>query len=622
MSYAPDTPKWNLIEDYALLSDSRASALVSREASIEWLCLPWPHSGALLWSLLDADKGGYWSVRIEGQQYTRRRYRDDTMVLETTLLGQRAEVKVIDALVMCGQDERRRQLRPDYEFVRRIECVRGPAEVHVELVPRPQFGRREFRMERRGSGRVAVHAGMASSLIRGDLKLKCEHGALGGLSASASLTEGETRWMALGHTESGPGVWPMIGPVADDRLGATERWWSRWSDSLRLPTVHPDQVRRSALALRAMVYSPSGSILAAPTTSLPEELGGSRNWDYRYCWIRDAAYTMRALLNLGLTHEAKAFLSWLLTAIRMSRPRLEVMYDVFGRAVPKEKTLDELSGYEESRPVRVGNGAKNQLQLDSYGALLDAAWLFHDAGGELSPSAGRMLRGLVRYASRHWNEPDNGIWESRGKRQHHVVSMAMCWIAMDRGLRLARDGVMKLDESRIQREMGCLRDRIERDGYNPVIDSYTATLGGDALDASLLLLGIFGYQDCESGRMQATIDRVYERLGPGAWLYRYRQLDDGLSGAETGRFGICGFWGAEALAAAGRHEEGRRRFDELIESASDLGLFAEEMDIERGRALGNFPQALTHVGLINAACALCSQHRSAGVEGSGKGIRA
>jgi GH15 family glucan-1,4-alpha-glucosidase len=351
-----------------------------------------------------------------------------------------------------------------------------------------------------------------------------------------------------------------------------------------------------------MVYPPSGAALAAPTTSLPEEIGGERNWDYRYCWIRDAAFTMRALLRLGARAEAQSFGAWLLYSTRLTWPRLQVLYDVHGHTHLRERTLDHLAGHRGSRPVRIGNGAHTQLQLDTYGALLDAAWQYHQAGGDLSRKSGRMLRGFVHTAAKLWPEPDAGIWEMRSEPMHHTLSKAMCWIAMDRGLKLAEAGVMSLDTARIRREMDKARRAVEEDGFNGRLGAYTCDLGGEAMDASLLLLSIYGFEEPGSPRMLGTIDRIYDELGPGPVLHRYRGIDDGLSGGEGG-FGICSFWGVEAQAMAGRTREAHEAMDELLRLSNDVLLYAEEFDAE-GKPLGNFPQALTHIGLINAACAL------------------
>ncbi len=608
-------PSQKRISAYALLSNSRVCALVSDRASIDWLCVPEPDSDAVFWSILDPGRGGVWSIEIEGLVSTSRRYVPGTMSLETTLRGRTGTLRVTDALLLDTGNPR--EQTADHALMRMLACTGGEIDLRVRFAPRPGFGRRSMRMSRRPGLGISVHAGRQSMLLRSDLEMRLGEDGREALAA-VRLVDGETRSMALGQTDPGPGVWPLVGRGASSRLLRTNEWWRSWSRALRLTQGEQDGVdadmvelvRRSALTLRSLIYAPTGSVLAAPTTSLPERLGGSRNWDYRFCWIRDASYTMRALLNLGLGVEAEAFLGWLLNASRMTHPRLRVMYDVFGRRAPPERRLDHVRGFEGSRPVRTGNGARGQLQLDTFGAILDAAWQHHEHGGAISASGGRMLRAFVEFASRGWELADHGIWEERARPRHHTLSKAMCWVAMDRGMRLAEKGVMRLDRPRIGREMQRVRERVRTEGYNDRLGSYTATLGGEELDASLLMLSIYGFEEPESQRMRGTIDRVYERLGPGAALYRYRRIDDGIeSDLEAGRFGICGFWGVEALAAAKRVDEARSKYDELMGYANDVGLFAEEVDPENGMALGNFPQALTHIGMINASCTLARTRR-------------
>lgn len=599
------------IGDYAVIGDCRTSALVSRGGSLDWLCLGQPDSPSLFAGILDAERGGSWRVRPRAIRSLSRRYLDDALVLETTYECDGGRVRLVDLMQVCPEKVRTGEVLPDHEIARRVECLEGEVTVDVDLRPRPDYGRGRVRVRGGGGPGFSFEAGPRSFLFRSEIPLSIDDDRAG-LSGSIRMTEGDRRWMTIGHTMRGPGVFPMLGEAAEKRLERSLDWWRKWSGGCRLPSVRPEMVARSAIVLKSLVYPPSGAVVAAPTTSLPEEIGGERNWDYRYCWIRDASLTMRAMLNLGVHDEAHSFFSWLLYATRLTWPRLQVLYDVHGRTRVKEREIGSLAGYRGSRPVRIGNGARTQRQLDVYGALLDAAWQYHEAEGQLSRVAGKMLRGFVQTARDGWRKPDAGIWESRGGPQHHTLSKAMCWVAMERGLRLARDGVLELDTERIEREMEEVARTVREEGWSDSRGSYVATLGGGSLDASLLLLSVYGFEEPDSDRMLSTIDRIDEELGEArGTIRRYVDRDDGVSGSE-GAFGICGFWGVEALAMSGQRERARERFDRLLETANDVGLFSEEFDPEHQRALGNFPQALTHIGLINAACQLDEEHARPG----------
>jgi GH15 family glucan-1,4-alpha-glucosidase len=443
-----------------------------------------------------------------------------------------------------------------------------------------------------GSGLLTLHS-----------DLRFATAAEEGITARTQLKAGGAIAFSLAFAGEGPAVLPPLGDLVRQKLALTVEWWRQWAARATYSGPYRDEVIRSALALKLMIYAPSGAMIAAPTTSLPERVGGDLNWDYRFCWLRDAAFTARALFGLGYQEDAEAFVSWLLHATRLTRPELRVIYDVYGESNPEETELPHLEGYAGSRPVRIGNAARNQLQLDVYGEVIEAVTHFLQSGGQLDRETQRMLRHFGGFVCRHWREPDNGIWEPRGQRQHFTHSRLLCWVALDRLLAMQREEQchgLPVEEFTKHREQ--IRREIEEQGWNPNLESYTQALGGDTLDATVLLLAFHGFDEASSWRMQRTFQRIQERLGAGpGLLYRYEQSFEGGEGA----FAMCCFWIAEFLARGGGSlEQARDAFAHTLAYANDVGLFAEEIDARTGDALGNFPQAFTHVGLINAALSL------------------
>jgi GH15 family glucan-1,4-alpha-glucosidase len=412
------------------------------------------------------------------------------------------------------------------------------------------------------------------------------------------IAAGERRYLSLAYAEDGPAVVPTHGEMARTKIERSVRWWQGWAARCRYDGPYRDAVVRSALALKLLTYAPSGAIVAAPTTSLPETLGGWRNWDYRYCWLRDASLTLRALFELGYHEEAAAFLEWQLHITRLTHPRLQVLYDVFGRSRLPELELTHLEGYAGSRPVRIGNGAHAQFQLDVYGEMVEAVAEWVKRGGAVSRDSRRFLASIGRLVCRAWREPDHGIWESRGPLQHYTYSKVLAWVALDRLLTLHEGHGVDLPAAKLRGERDALRDAIERRGYNERLGCYTETFEGDTVDASLLALPLYGYIDAADPRMRGTFARVIERLGSGALVHRNAPRE------QEGAFGICSFWAVEVQALAGDLAGATARFERLLGYANDLGLYAEEIDPDDGAALGNFPQGFTHIGLINAALVL------------------
>ncbi len=605
MTYETAPPS---IGDYALLGDCRTAALVSRAGSVDWLCLPRFDGPAVFAALLDPEHGGRFAVRPAGRFAARRRYLPHTNVLETVFTAEGGVLRLTDAMTVAAEEEKRRALQPEHELLRCLECLSGEVEVEVACDPRPGFGLGLPAVRHGRPGEHCLTFGRYALALRSDVAL---HPAAGrpGLVGRGRLRAGDRRLLCLAATCNEPAVLPPLGAAALDRLDRTRRWWERWAGRCRYSGPQAEAVVRSALTLKLLCYAPSGALVAAPTTSLPEWPGGVRNWDYRFCWPRDASWTVGALLDLGYEEEATAFFSWLLHATYRHRRALHALYDLHGEEAPPERELPHLAGHAGSRPVRVGNAAKRQLQLDVYGEVVDAAFQFCDRGGTLDGAQGRLLAGLGETVCRLWRRPDHGIWEPRDGPRHHTFSKAMCWVALDRLLRLGDRGVVRVPAARFAGEREAIRREVEARGWNPRLGSYASELGGEELDASLLLLGHFGYAEPASPRMAKTVARVREGLGvhgrPGL-LYRYLPGGDGLPPGE-GAFGVCGFWCVEALARASATGEALDLLDRLAADGNDLGLFAEQVHPDTGAPLGNFPQAFTHLGLVRAALVLAER---------------
>ena len=596
------------IGDYAIIGNCRSAALISREGSLDWLCWPRFDSPSLFAALLDKTKGGRFAVRPVGAFSSVRRYVADTNVLETTFRTSAGVVRLTDLMPVCSEEDRGRELWPQHEVLRAIECQSGEVELEIVCDPRPDYARTMPRFRDRGRlGFYYEHCNTVL-ILRSDLPLTFSDD-LASAGGRVTLKAGDRRYLSLAFSQGEPAVIPVLGAGAERKILMSIGWWKQWASRCTYRGPYREAVVRSALTLKLMAYAPSGAVIAAPTTSLPEQLGGVRNWDYRYCWLRDASLTLQALFDLGYPAEAESFLSWLIHTTRITWPELQVLYDIYGRPDLRERELDHLAGFAGSRPVRVGNAAEDQFQLDIYGEVLDAVYQFVQRGGFLDRATRRMLVAFGETLCRRWREPDEGIWEIRAERRQHTYSKAMCWVALDRLLRLHAAGWVRVPVEKFTREQAAIRDQIERDGFNEAIGSYVSVLGGKAVDASLLQLGRYGYADPASARMRSSLRTIQARLGRNGLLYRYL-TDDGLPPGE-GAFGICSFWVAAAQGLAGDPEGAKKTFEQLLRHANDVGLFAEEIDPENGVALGNFPQAFTHVGLIDAALRLASGQRPA-----------
>ncbi|HEY4828756.1 MAG TPA: glycoside hydrolase family 15 protein [Solirubrobacteraceae bacterium] len=591
------------IGDYALIGDCHSAALVSRDGSIDWCCLPRFDSGSAFGRLLDRRGGGHCSIQPTGDglwEYPRT-YLDDTLVLETTLLGQSGEARLTDCFAIDASPEQTKKR----QILRIVEGVRGSVELDVRVAPRFDYGQVRPWIRRHGLRLHSTIGGNDALLVYCDQEL--EEDPQHELAGRFTVGPGDrvrlaVTYCAPEHIDADPPEAPEPRTL-DGRLEATIHWWREWASSLHLDTRDEPAARRSGIVLKALTYAPTGAVAAAATTSLPEAVGGSRNWDYRYAWVRDSSFSSRAFTELGAVDEADAFRAFIMRSAAGHAGDLQVVYGVGGERRLRGDVVEELEGYRRSKPVRVGNDAAEQMQLDAYGELVNLTWRWHRRGHSPSDDDWRFLVSLIDHAADRWSEPDKGIWEWAGEPRHFVHSKVLCWSALDRGMRLADECMRRAPTRRWKRVRDELRDAIERDGYDSERGVYVQAFGHSDMDAALLLLPTVEYVDWDDERMRRTVAAVREELDAGdGLLYRYR-CDDELEG-EEGAFLCCSFWLAECLARAGDLGEARAVFDQSVARSNDLGLFSEEVDPASGELLGNYPQGLTHLAHIDAAVAL------------------
>jgi GH15 family glucan-1,4-alpha-glucosidase len=586
------------LRSYAAIGDGRTVALVAEDGAIDWLALPSLDSPSMFAALLDAEDGGCFTLAPTATFEVSRRYLPGTNVLETTFTTAAGVVKLVDAMSLDGGAG----LGPLREVQRRVEGVAGYVTMGWRVRPRFGDGQRQTQLGRRYDVPVFFSGADALAVCAFDAGV-VEVGSdwVGGTFETSSGSEAVIALCAA-HQE------PLVLPARDEldeRYATTLATWRRWQGARRYEGPWHDAVARSALALKLLVHAPSGALAAAATTSLPEEIGGVRNWDYRYCWVRDAAFTLDALLRLGCAPEAQAYFWWLMHASQLTRPRLQPLYRLDGGAYAREQTLP-LAGYRASRPVRVGNAAAAQLQLDTYGELLQTAWLYAEAGNRVDTDIGRRIAQIADLVCQLWPSPDAGIWEVRSEPAHFTHSKMMCWVALDRAARLAEQGLIPArHRARWDEQAVAVADFIERECYSSEQKSYVRFAGGHDLDASVLLGLLSGYGDARSARWAGTVAAVRAGLGQGCFVRRYSG-GDGLSGGE-GAFISCSFWLAEALARTGSTPEATALMDQLVDLANDVGLYAEEVDSATGAFLGNLPQALSHLSLISAALTIAGE---------------
>ncbi|MGW0762176.1 glycoside hydrolase family 15 protein [Streptomyces sp. NPDC002814] len=584
------------IEDYALIGDEQTAALVGRDGSVDWLCLPRFDSASCFARLLGDEENGHWRIAPKDASgpCTRRAYRPNTLVLDTEWDTDEGSVRVTDLMPQ-------RDRAPD--LVRVVEGTGGRVTVHSTLRLRFDYGSIVPWMRRSDGHRVAV-AGPDSAWLRSEPEVRTWGEGLA-THAEFTVEEGERVAFVLTWHPSHEPRPPLVDPY--EALDASVEGWQAWAERCRYDGPHRDTVVRSLITLKALTYQPTGGIVAAPTTSLPEELGGIRNWDYRYCWLRDSTLTLGALVAAGYREEAEAWRDWLLRAVAGDPADLQIMYGLAGERRLPEYDLPWLSGFAGTSPVRIGNKAVNQLQLDVYGEVMDSLALARRAGMAAKPHMWALQQELLEWLRENWQQPDEGLWEVRGGRRQFVHSKVMVWVAADRAVRTLEEKPTlggDLDGWRTWRDE--VHKEVCEKGYDAERNTFTQYYGSRELDASLLLIPRVGFLPADDPRVIGTVDAIHAELGHGGFMRRYSAEEtvvDGLPGGE-GTFLVCSFWLADALHMTGRTEEARELFERLLGLTNDVGLLSEEYDSVTGHQLGNFPQAFSHVGLVNTALAL------------------
>jgi GH15 family glucan-1,4-alpha-glucosidase len=575
------------IEDYALIGDCETAALVGKNGSIDWLCWPDFSSPACFAALIGTKENGYWLIAPADPIRTiTRRYRDHTLILETTFETDSGVLLLTDFMPV-------RETHSD--VVRIARCLKGKARVRMELCVRFDFGRTVPWVGPREGNAWAAAAGPSQVYLRSHQSVRSE-GAVA--TAEFSLKTGEERSFVLTHARAEEPPPRRIN--VDLALKQTERIWKRWCNVNTYDGPWKDAVERSLITLKALTYRPTGGIVAAPTTSLPERICGDRNWDYRYCWLRDASFTLESLLSSGYHEEARAWQAWLLQAVGSHAPSMQIMYGIRGERNLPEFELAWLRGYAGSQPVRVGNAASEQLQLDVYGEVADAIMSMAHAGLELDPRLSSLLCDVTEYVAAICQRPAFGIWERRDRVEHFTYSKVMAWLALQHGIATAggnNAGDWKQKRDRLHRQI-CRR------AYNRGMGCFTEAYGSSELDAAVLLLPLFGFLPFDDERVRSTLDVIQQKLGRDGLLCRF--LPSKRSDRESA-FVACSFWMVQNLAGVGRRSEAERLFEKLLALRNDVGLLSEEYDVENGRFIGNFPQALSHIALVNAARMLASR---------------
>jgi GH15 family glucan-1,4-alpha-glucosidase len=585
------------IEDHGIVGDLHTAALVGTDGTIDWLCLPAFDSPSVFCSILDDERGGHFKLRPVQDFHSQQLYLPDSNVLLTRFLSPEGVAEVLDFMPI--EDE----LKTRHDLVRNVRVIRGRMTIRVDCRPAFDYARTEHTIEFVKGGVIFRGSGMVLNLAS---EVRLEEGPGRSACAWFDLKEGESASFVLQQLEEGEGPrQALVRAECQDLLQQTLDYWRRWIAKSAYRGRWRDMVNRSTLALKLMTYGPTGALVTAPTMGLPQTIGGERNWDYRYTWMRDAAFTMFVLLRVGFKDEAHRFMGWLQQRCRGSGGLLQPLYDIDGRKDIVDEELSHLSGYRGSRPVRLGNGANKLLQFDLYGAVLDAAYLHNKYSAPLDYDTWQSLRTLLDWLSENWRRPDVGTWGTRGARKHFVSSKVFSWVALDRAIRLAHQRGLPAEEEVWIGQRDAIYEEVMGKGWHAEKESFVQHYDSDALDASLLLMPMLAFVGPTDPRWLATLERIQKELTYDTLVDRYEAAENTVDGPsnEQGAFGACSFWLVECLTRAGRLEEARLVLEKMFSYANHLGLYAEKIG-SSGEALGNFPHALTHLSLIAAAVRL------------------